>query len=586
MSDIHRITFEVFLRGIDEGRPLEERRAAYERHLESCPDCHFDFALYDKLQAEAALMWPASIHPQRSTGQILDGIHSHLGRKRRRHLLFYPLRIIAWVAFAFLLLVAANWVFSTLRPEPAEAPTPTREFSLIASPQSPHQTPQVSDLDFPKIPLQPLSAGADISGWRTWSPDGAYFFFTMVEPSEDPRSDRVYSTLNFLNAETGQVCQHSQKILGGYGFTQLHWLADGRLLFVTESHGVQLFTPCEEQVLSLEERIPESIYPRQIFGGESDAFILLRGETHYWLLDRETLQARPLERPLPGADSFDRQVWSPSGEQLAFIQSAGSSAGEGNILTIVAVDSGQIIRGIQLPGDSEPGPPVTEWLLEDKLFVWDFSPAGPLLVDLAEEPPKIVPVRDELLGLEIAIPDETAGMGYFADEEAGNFHIAVRTNKPGVDALLIYHSETGEVERWAEDAHYYLLFPNGDFVFLNRLEDEPTYSDEFQLIWVDDPLRPPERLVVEGHTPRNYPDLWPRLLPGGEQLAFGSSQGISLVSIPDGQLLNFWQLESQGHPLPSISPSPDGRFIVVIASSLNEDLSQPGSALYLIRLEP
>jgi hypothetical protein len=77
---------------------------------------------------------------------------------------------------------------------------------------------------------------------------------------------------------------------------------------------------------------------------------------------------------------------------------------------------------------------------------------------------------------------------------------------------------------------------------------------------VDDPQKPTQTLEAVGHTPRNYPILWPRLLPGRAQIALGSSQGVSLVSLPDGELLNFWSLESEGEPNPSLHASPDGRF--------------------------
>jgi len=88
MSNIHRTTIELFIRGADQGHIPEERRAVYEQHLASCPDCQFNLSLYGKLQAGAALVWPASISPQRSKQQLLDGINAHICKKRRQKLLF------------------------------------------------------------------------------------------------------------------------------------------------------------------------------------------------------------------------------------------------------------------------------------------------------------------------------------------------------------------------------------------------------------------------------------------------------------------------------------------------------------------
>jgi hypothetical protein len=585
MSDIHRTSFEQFLRGIDQGQIADGASSTYPHHLQSCLDCRLDFSLYEKLRAEAAVIWPASISPKRSAHQLLDGVNSRLGRQRWKKMLFSPIKIIAWAAIAVLSLMIINWVFSTLRAEPAEVPKPTPDMAVIASPEISEPTPQDIDIGINKIPLQPLLVGSDFIGARQWSPDGSHYFFIMVEPSEDPLSDRVFSTLNFLNVETGEICQHPQTILGRIDFSQPYWLSDGRLLFYSQMYGVQLFTPCQEQVVSLNEQFPEVIVSLQNHGFV-DGYILLQGETRYWLLDLETLQVNLLEGLLPGADRTDKIVWSPSGEQLAIYQSAANVETESDVLTIIAVESGQILQRIPISSDSETGALMLEWLLDDKLFIWIFTPSGPKLVDLAEEEPRILNVFDDFFGLDLVYPDDLSGMGYFADETTGTFHITVRTNSPDLDALLIYHSETGVVERWTEDLHYYLFFPNGDFVFMNRWEDEPTYTDEYQLIWVDDPQKPTQTLEAVGHTPRNYPILWPRLLPGRAQIALGSSQGVSLVSLPDGELLNFWSLESEGEPNPSLHASPDGRFIVVTTTFQKEEFAQPSSALYLIQLQP
>jgi hypothetical protein len=105
---------------------------------------------------------------------------------------------------------------------------------------------------------------------------------------------------------------------------------------------------------------------------------------------------------------------------------------------------------------------------------------------------------------------------------------------------------------------------------------------------VDDPEREPELLVVEGHVPRSYPTMLPRLVPGRSQVAFASSQGLSLVSIPAGQLAGFWSLASEGGDpfLPDVTVSPDGEFVAISATIQFDDGSPGRSAYYLLRLEP
>ncbi len=74
-----------------------------------------------------------------------------------------------------------------------------------------------------------------------------------------------------------------------------------------------------------------------------------------------------------------------------------------------------------------------------------------------------------------------------------------------------------------------------------------------------------QTLDITGHLPRNYPSL--SLTPWrASQLLAGSSQGISRVSIPDGRLLDFWELQDQQyHVQPSLWVSPDHKLLVAVA---------------------
>lgn len=92
---------------------------------------------------------------------------------------------------------------------------------------------------------------------------------------------------------------------------------------------------------------------------------------------------------------------------------------------------------------------------------------------------------------------------------------------------------------------------------------------EYELVWVDTPGKEPRRLVVQGHTPRNYSYLYARYLPQSSQIAFSSSQGISLVSVPDGELLSFWEF-ADGEGIRDIYTlaAPDGKALVAVADGV------------------
>jgi hypothetical protein len=587
MRDIHRTAYEFFQKGVDEGLPDLERDIELRRHLATCPDCRMDVKLYRSLQTEAQLSWPETLQPKLPVRHILDAIQAQDTRMKRTQLVYDPLRLAAWVAIMILFILVVNWAIANLRQEPAVTPSPTEEEQVAPLPGIPTSTPPAGEGDFQKIPLQPFAIGEDSAGTILWSPAGDTLFFDFLPLPEDPLYDRGFTTLNVLNAGTGEVCPLSQKLPGPVAISdRARWMPDGRLLTVLEGHGVQLNTPCSEEILDLNDRFSEPVFSLPAWE-ESSSLFLLQGNANYWLLDSNTLTARPLEQPLPSSGGEDRQSWSPSGDRLAIIQPDPGAYGERSILFVLDPETGQVLRNVQIPYGEEFGTPIIEWLREDAIFVWAFGEAGPLLVDLAAAEPEITPVLPGLFGLEIRYPDEINAATVAADESSGNYHIAFKLNTASDKSTVLYHSETGQVEKFQRDAHTMMLFPDGDFETLPRAEDEPSYADEFELVWVDDPSREAELLAVEGHVPRSYSNLFPRLVPGRPLVAFASSQGVSLVEIPGGRLAGFWSLESEGDPfLPSVAVSPSGEFIAVSATIQYENDTPWMKTLYLIRLEP
>jgi hypothetical protein len=243
---------------------------------------------------------------------------------------------------------------------------------------------------------------------------------------------------------------------------------------------------------------------------------------------------------------------------------------------LLDAESGEVVRTIDLPAAGEVS--LLDWLLDETIYVWLFSEAGagPVLVDLAGSEPRVITVLPELFGLDLVYPDEFSADTSVADESAGTYHIAFKLNTASDKATYLYHSESDQVEKLPVEGHTYLIFPDGDLEPLFLAEDEPTYTDEFDLVWVDEPEKGIQHLSVAGHTPRDYPILWPRMVPDGSKIAFASSQGVSLVSIPEGQLLGFWKLEGGGDPRPAVA-SPDSRFLVVSAQTQKEHECQEAS---------
>lgn len=125
-----------------------------------------------------------------------------------------------------------------------------------------------------------------------------------------------------------------------------------------------------------------------------------------------------------------------------------------------------------------------------------------------------------------------------------------------IQGVYLYASATGQVELFPPSTSLFFS-PDGQWLRLPKWEDTPTYRDEYELVWLDE-TRQTHRLAVEGHTPRSHPQLFPVYLASRAQLVFSSSQGISLVSLPDGETLRFWELASNGICIAS-SPRLTGR---------------------------
>jgi hypothetical protein len=96
---------------------------------------------------------------------------------------------------------------------------------------------------------------------------------------------------------------------------------------------------------------------------------------------------------------------------------------------------------------------------------------------------------------------------------------------------------------------------------LLKWDDPPTTRDEYELVWLDG-SHETIRLTVEGHTPRVHFQIFPGYIPVASQLVLSSSQGISLVSIPDGEITGFWDLSSDADYF-SVMASPNGEALIV-----------------------
>jgi hypothetical protein len=263
--------------------------------------------------------------------------------------------------------------------------------------------------------------------------------------------------------------------------------------------------------------------------------------------------------PNPYDAHWDHASWQPGGARLAISRLTGRDAGEGSTLYIVDGNSGDVVRVLPLPAAYDQSAARVDWLASQELLLM----GGGMLrrLDLSTDPPATTEVLAELFGLDLDFPDEISGHGWWVDWEGSNYWLTVRANHPRNQAYYVYQSVTGTVEVYDEES-LLVLFADGQLEQWTAPGVEPPTADQFVLVNVTTgAVSPP--LTIRGHTPRNYPRLHIVYLEETKQLAVASSQGISLHTLPDGEMARFWRLTGQGFA-PHLHPAPNGSALVAV----------------------
>jgi hypothetical protein len=466
---------------------------------------------------------------------------------------------------------------ATRTPEPTTTPPPVPTLSVQETMIKPFLTVE-------SISFQGISFGG-------WSPGGGALAFSVVD-KPDPESERLFQTLRFLNVNTGELCQYPDTYQGTMDIRpQIAWLPDGRILVVTDHNDVVLHTPCVDKATTISDAFPEPILSIAAQSPDNST-LLLRGQNAYWLFEAATqavLQVEGLAPTTTEPYDVNRCDWSPSGSRVA-ISTPGSATYEaGSTVYLVNVQTGQVEQTIELDFAGEGSAPHPEWLVSDQLVIWVGSDSGPVQITLGPGTPQIVPIIPEIFGLDIKYPDDMEAIATVEDQVADTYHIVMALGSPDSNTVYLYHSETEAVEKLPHERTTFLFFPNGSWTRMPKRDwDNPAGApgsvDEFQLVWVDSDQEA-RRLVVEGHIPRQYPDLNAVWLADTSQMIFSSSQGVSMVSIPDGALLDFWELEGyDGSAYPYLFVSPTGDVMLAVAPLSDPDGQLTGEGLYLIHV--
>jgi hypothetical protein len=176
--------------------------------------------------------------------------------------------------------------------------------------------------------------------------------------------------------------------------------------------------------------------------------------------------------------------------------------------------------------------------------------------------------------------------GTVGDPDQAVYHLFLASQSPGGE-LVVYHSEDGRVERAPLAEATLLVFPTGEALPIFQLDGTPDGVDFMEVIRVDGPEPGLYTLHAAGHRPRGYPQLAVAWLPQAGRVAFGSSQGVSLLEVGTGEPLAFWRFTGVDAPLGyvglTLDPGETALFAYAILEGSQEGLN---SALYYLPLQP
>jgi len=442
--------------------------------------------------------------------------------------------------------------------------------NIFGSPPTPVSLP-TSVTSVQKAFVKPILQAESFST-GSWSPDGEYLVFGLSEYFMTDGVEHLTIDLRFLEASTGNICEPSQSkwtVQQSDGLRDHSaWLPDGRLLYVTNAGEMVAFQPCADSVEDLAGRYLVT-FTHAVSSDARNGRVLLKAEDAYWLMDGISLEVREIAG-IPAESYRPMYSWSPDGARLAISWMSGPEIENEAFLYIVDWASGEVEKSLPLEGASDASLPFVEWLTRDELLLHGNKLT---VMDFRSDPPTETDVLRDIFLLDIAYPNDISSTDSIRTDEG--YYLGVQVNHPRNQDGYVYSSKTGQVEAFKQDVSTLIFFDDGQWMRLIKWEAEPSYRDEYLMVWMDRP-NGETKLKVEGHVPRAHPQIFPRYLPASSQLVFSSSQGISLVSIPDGKTIGFWELASNADYF-SVIPSPNGEALIIAAD---------GDGLYYIPLTP
>jgi hypothetical protein len=422
-----------------------------------------------------------------------------------------------------------------------------------------------------KMSANPLGEAESLSV-GDWSPSSRYLVFSFVGSAVVGDNSVKYMQLGFLDPPMGKITNTPPDYPPVSSLRQhAAWLPDGRLLLVLADGTMDAFTS-PMQVEHLASNYADKFTSISAVDKQSSR-LLLKSVDSYWILDGKTMEEKliPGVAPNPYELHWDNYSWLPGGEKLVISRLNGRDETQGTTLFIVDGATAQVLASQTIKEAYKQSSPWVDFVGPDQVVI---NGSGKFdLYDFSSSPVIVTDVLKDLFGLDLSFPDNASSSFSQIDASGKFYHLGVHANHPRNHSVYLYHSETGKVEVLDPTADPILFLPDGKCIYLPAMQSDATYKDEFELIWVDQPEKPHAYLTLQGHNPRDYPTLAMACFEKSSRIAFASAQGVSLVSIPDGKLLRFWDLGGARNV--SLTLSPDEKYLVAMTDTAIYPLELP-----------
>lgn len=348
--------------------------------------------------------------------------------------------------------------------------------------------------------IEPLVTGSRLR-FDSWSPDSLWFAYWVA------KGDDVLAHPAFVDVQSGKICQHEEVSVVGIESGNVKWLEYGKVN-ITDYSEKKTFRGALCDPFSEIEFVPPA-----------NKMNFLSPDGHY------------------RADT----IISGYNQELTH-----------NITTITDVSKNQVIVSIRW--DSGPHTWAESGWLTNALYLIGLDVIKQKVIYASVLDGKVGDVVTDIMKLRTQDVGDIFHVGRYADTVEGEFHLLLEKANESPSPLLLYHSETGLVEKlpfyksWIIDGSTFSL--DGKWLFLSYPSSKQ--NDETSDFWIRS-VDPPDSLSSKLADEMNFSGLSNVL----HKIVFiDKNYVLYVLNFPNGEIVSQWG--ASGYQIDRVWWSADG----------------------------